>query len=108
MTHPPPLPVREDDRMGGLVTFLRDRNMADNHAYAEVVAHRFSGEAILDNHLPMLEMVDLWPGNTRQCIRRMPATQVSRTRSTFWRSRTSSTPATVKSGFRRTRQRATP
>ncbi|MFE4688110.1 hypothetical protein [Streptomyces sp. NPDC056721] len=33
--------------MDDLVKILRDRNMADNHAYAEV-AHRFGGDALLD------------------------------------------------------------
>ncbi|MFE2463145.1 hypothetical protein [Streptomyces sp. NPDC059402] len=31
--------------------------MADIHAYAEV-AHRFGGDALLDSHLPMLDLVD--------------------------------------------------
>ncbi|MGY4740880.1 DUF6221 family protein [Streptomyces sp. ATMOS53] len=44
--------------MDDLVKFLRDRNMADNHAYAEV-AQRFGGDALLDSHLPMLDLVDL-------------------------------------------------
>jgi hypothetical protein len=52
-----PLLVREDEPMDDLVKFLRDRNMADNHAYAEV-AHRFGGDALLDSHLPMLDLVD--------------------------------------------------
>ncbi|WP_330461036.1 DUF6221 family protein [Streptomyces sp. NBC_00820] len=44
--------------MNDLVKFLRDRNMADNHAYADV-ACRFGGDAVLDSHLPMLDMVDM-------------------------------------------------
>ncbi|MCX4986015.1 DUF6221 family protein [Streptomyces sp. NBC_00572] len=44
--------------MDDLVKFLRDRNMEDNHAYAEV-AHRFGGDALLDSHLPMLDLVDM-------------------------------------------------
>ncbi|MDX3265605.1 DUF6221 family protein [Streptomyces sp. MI02-2A] len=44
--------------MDDLVKFLRDRNLEDNHAYAEV-AHRFGGEALLDSHLPMLDLVDM-------------------------------------------------
>jgi len=40
------------------VKFLRDRNMEDNHAYAEV-AHRFGADALLDSHLPMLDLVDM-------------------------------------------------
>ncbi|GAA0611741.1 DUF6221 family protein [Streptomyces crystallinus] len=44
--------------MDDLVRFLRNRNMADNHAYAEV-AHRFGGDALLDSHLPMLDLVDM-------------------------------------------------
>ncbi|MEU1404842.1 hypothetical protein ABZ471_21175 [Streptomyces sp. NPDC005728] len=43
--------------MDDLVEFLRDRNMADNHAYAEV-AHLFGDDALLDSHLPMLDLVD--------------------------------------------------
>ncbi|EYT81300.1 hypothetical protein CF54_20410 [Streptomyces sp. Tu 6176] len=50
--------MREDDLMDDLVRFLRDRNMADNHTYAEV-AHRFGGDALLDSHLPMLDLVDM-------------------------------------------------
>ncbi|MEU2358532.1 MULTISPECIES: DUF6221 family protein [Streptomyces] len=44
--------------MDDLVQFLRDRNMEDNHAYAEV-AHRFGADALLDSHLPMLDLVDM-------------------------------------------------
>ncbi|ANP52074.1 hypothetical protein J2Z21_009859 [Streptomyces griseochromogenes] len=44
--------------MDDLVKFLRDRNMEDNHAYAEV-AHRFGADALLDSHLPMLDLVDM-------------------------------------------------
>ncbi|MGW2289044.1 DUF6221 family protein [Streptomyces phaeochromogenes] len=44
--------------MDDLVKFLRARNMADNHAYAEV-AHRFGRDALLDSHLPMLDLVDM-------------------------------------------------
>jgi hypothetical protein len=50
--------VGEDELMDDLVKFLRDRTMADNHAYADV-AHRFGGDAILDSHLPMLDAVDM-------------------------------------------------
>ncbi|MGW4442188.1 DUF6221 family protein [Streptomyces sp. NPDC004682] len=32
--------------------------MADSHAYADV-AHRFGGDALLDSHLPMLDLVDM-------------------------------------------------
>lgn len=41
-----------------LVSYLRRCNMEDNHAYAEV-AHRFGGEALLDSHLPLLDLVDM-------------------------------------------------
>ncbi|CAL9337267.1 DUF6221 family protein [Streptomyces sp. enrichment culture] len=44
--------------MDDLVKFLRDRNMEDNHAYAEV-AHRFGADALLDSHLPMLDLIDM-------------------------------------------------
>lgn len=44
--------------MDDLVKFLRGRNMADNHAYAEV-ARRFGADALLDSHLPMLDLVDM-------------------------------------------------
>ncbi|MFF9170530.1 MULTISPECIES: DUF6221 family protein [unclassified Streptomyces] len=44
--------------MDDLVKFLRDRNMEDNHAYADV-AYRFGGDALLDSHLPMLDLVDM-------------------------------------------------
>ncbi|TYB40227.1 hypothetical protein FXF50_00335 [Micromonospora sp. AP08] len=44
--------------MEDLLRFLHARYEADNHAYAEV-AHRFGGEALLDSHLPMLDLVDM-------------------------------------------------
>jgi hypothetical protein len=53
-----PLPVREEDLMDDLVRFLRDRNMADNHTYAEV-AYRFGGGALLDSRLLMPDLVDM-------------------------------------------------
>ncbi|MHC5906277.1 DUF6221 family protein [Streptomyces sp. S6] len=39
-----------------LLKFLHARNEEDNHTYADV-AHRFGGDALLDSHLPMLDMV---------------------------------------------------
>ncbi len=52
--------MRQNRRMDDhdLVSFLRRCNEADNHAYAEV-AQRFGGEALLDSHLPMLDLVDM-------------------------------------------------
>ena len=44
--------------MDDLLKFLHARNEADNHAYAEV-AYRFGGDALLDSHLPMLDLVDM-------------------------------------------------
>ncbi|MFC8584471.1 DUF6221 family protein [Streptomyces sp. NPDC057217] len=44
--------------MDDLLKFIHARYEADNHAYAEV-AHRFGGEAILDSHLPMLDLIDM-------------------------------------------------
>ncbi|MEU6242255.1 DUF6221 family protein [Streptomyces sp. NPDC047024] len=44
--------------MSGFVKFLRDRNMVDGHTYADV-AHRFGGDALLDSHLPMLDLIDM-------------------------------------------------
>ncbi|MFE9427748.1 DUF6221 family protein [Kitasatospora sp. NPDC006697] len=44
--------------MDNLLKFLHARNEADNHAYAEV-AYRFGGDALLDSHLPMLDLVDM-------------------------------------------------
>ncbi|MFJ7280937.1 DUF6221 family protein [Kitasatospora sp. NPDC098663] len=44
--------------MDHLLRFLHARNEADNHAYAEV-AHRFGGDALLDSHLPMLDLVEM-------------------------------------------------
>lgn len=43
--------------MDDLLEFLRARNEEDNHVYAHV-AHTFGGEALLDSHLPMLDLVD--------------------------------------------------
>ncbi|MBB2943219.1 hypothetical protein FB565_002932 [Actinoplanes lutulentus] len=40
-----------------LVGYLRRCNEADNHRYAEV-AGRFGGDALLDSHLPLLDLVD--------------------------------------------------
>ncbi|MFE3206517.1 DUF6221 family protein [Embleya sp. NPDC059237] len=44
--------------MDDLLKFLHARNEADNHAYA-YVAHCFGGDALLDSHLPMLDLVDM-------------------------------------------------
>ncbi|MFE5515801.1 hypothetical protein ACFQ9J_35295, partial [Streptomyces sp. NPDC056529] len=44
--------------MDDFLKFLHARYEADNHAYDEV-AHRFGGEAILDSHLPMLDLIDM-------------------------------------------------
>ncbi|MET8413584.1 DUF6221 family protein [Streptomyces sp. NPDC005195] len=44
--------------MDDLLRFLHARYEADNHAYAEV-AYRFGGDAVLDRHLPMLDLVDM-------------------------------------------------
>nr|WP_147481184.1 DUF6221 family protein [Streptomyces shenzhenensis] len=43
--------------MDDLLRFLRARNEEDNHAYA-YVAHTFGSEALLDSHLPMLDLID--------------------------------------------------
>jgi hypothetical protein len=40
-----------------LIAYLRRCNEADNHRYAEV-AGRFGEEALLDSHLPMLDLID--------------------------------------------------
>ncbi|MFE4547301.1 DUF6221 family protein [Streptomyces sp. NPDC056785] len=44
--------------MVDLVKFLRARIDDDNHAYA-YVAHTFGGEALLDSHLPMLDLIEM-------------------------------------------------
>ncbi|WP_101383027.1 DUF6221 family protein [Kitasatospora sp. GP30] len=44
--------------MDDLLRFLRARNLEDNHAYA-YVARVFGAEAILDSHLPMLDLIDM-------------------------------------------------
>ncbi|MFB6904883.1 DUF6221 family protein [Streptomyces bacillaris] len=44
--------------MDDLLKFLHACYEADNHAYAEV-AYRFGAEALLDSHLPMLDLVDM-------------------------------------------------
>ncbi|MGW7428870.1 DUF6221 family protein [Streptomyces sp. NPDC054861] len=44
--------------MDDLLKFIHARYETDNHAYAEV-AYRFGGEAILDSHLPMLDLIDM-------------------------------------------------
>jgi hypothetical protein len=50
--------VRENQPVIDLLLFLQARNEADNHAYAEV-AYRFGGDALLDSHLPMLDLIDM-------------------------------------------------
>ncbi|MGW4378735.1 DUF6221 family protein [Kitasatospora sp. NPDC004531] len=47
----------EDD----LLRFLRACNESDNHAYA-YVAHVFGVEALLDSHLPMLDLIEMLAG----------------------------------------------
>ncbi|GAA2569565.1 hypothetical protein GCM10010398_69380 [Streptomyces fimbriatus] len=86
--------------MDDLVKFLRDRNTADHHAYVEV-AHRFGSDALLDSHLPMLDLVDMSARNHQAMARRIHVAQVSRTRSKCWRSHTPSTSTTARSGARR-------
>jgi phosphoribosyl 1,2-cyclic phosphodiesterase len=44
--------------MHHLLTFLRARNEEDNHAYA-YIAHTLGKEALLDSHLPMLDLIDM-------------------------------------------------
>ncbi|MFF2777464.1 DUF6221 family protein [Streptomyces sp. NPDC058052] len=44
--------------MDDLLTFLHARYEADAHTYADV-AYRFGGDALLDSHLPMLDLVDM-------------------------------------------------
>lgn len=44
--------------MDDLLRFIHARYNADTHAYAEVT-YRFGGDAILDSHLPMLDLVDM-------------------------------------------------
>ncbi|MEW2427863.1 DUF6221 family protein [Micromonospora sp. NPDC047644] len=43
--------------MEDLLRFLHRRYEADCHAYADVF-HRFGSDALLDSHLPMLDLVD--------------------------------------------------
>ncbi|MFG2918852.1 DUF6221 family protein [Kitasatospora sp. NPDC048298] len=44
--------------MEDIMRFLHARYEADCHAYAEV-AYRFGGDALLDSHLPMLDLVNM-------------------------------------------------
>lgn len=44
--------------MVDLQKFLRERIEEDYHAYADV-AHTFGGEALLDSHLPMLDLIEM-------------------------------------------------
>ncbi|WP_169796205.1 DUF6221 family protein [Streptomyces hirsutus] len=56
---PPASPkVGKDLFMDDLLKFLHARYEADNHAYADV-AYRFGADALLDSHLPMLDLVDM-------------------------------------------------
>ncbi|GID29428.1 hypothetical protein Abr02nite_44110 [Paractinoplanes brasiliensis] len=51
--------MRQNVRMNDeeVVGYLRRCNEADNHRFAEV-AGRFGEEALLDSHLPMLDLID--------------------------------------------------
>ncbi|MFJ3213723.1 DUF6221 family protein [Streptomyces flaveolus] len=44
--------------MDDLLRFLRARVGEDQHAYA-YIAQTFGGEALLDSHLPMLDLIDM-------------------------------------------------
>ncbi|MFJ9606147.1 DUF6221 family protein [Kitasatospora sp. NPDC101176] len=44
--------------MDDLLGFVRARNTEDNHAYA-YVAQVFGSEALLDSHLPLLDLIDM-------------------------------------------------
>ncbi|WP_327350753.1 hypothetical protein [Streptomyces sp. NBC_01304] len=44
--------------MDDLLKFLHARIEEDNHAYA-YVAQTFGGDALLDSHLPMLDLIDM-------------------------------------------------
>ncbi|WP_326778187.1 DUF6221 family protein [Streptomyces sp. NBC_01445] len=55
--------------MDDLLKFLRARIEEDNHAYA-YVAQTFGGDAPLDSHLPMLDLVDML---ARDCTAMDPA-----------------------------------
>ncbi|MFB7470422.1 DUF6221 family protein [Kitasatospora sp. NPDC056184] len=44
--------------MDDLPGFLRTRIEQDQHAYA-YIAQVFGGEALLDSHLPMLDLIDM-------------------------------------------------
>ncbi|MFD7445690.1 DUF6221 family protein [Streptomyces sp. NPDC059909] len=41
-----------------MLKFIHAQYEADNHAYAEV-SYRFGGDALLDSHLPMLDLVNM-------------------------------------------------
>ncbi|WP_329468572.1 DUF6221 family protein [Streptomyces sp. NBC_01431] len=49
--------------MDDLLKFLRARIEEDNHAYA-YVAQTYGGEALLDSHLSLLDLIDML---ARQC-----------------------------------------
>ncbi|WP_037913309.1 DUF6221 family protein [Actinacidiphila yeochonensis] len=55
--------------MDEVLKFIHARYEWDNHAYAEV-AYRFGGDALLDSHLPMLDLVDML---ARECEAMEPA-----------------------------------
>ncbi|WP_318218817.1 DUF6221 family protein [Streptomyces sp. SCL15-6] len=44
--------------MDDLLRFLRARVGEDQHAYA-YIAQTFGGDALLDSHLPMLDLIDM-------------------------------------------------
>lgn len=83
--------------MDDLVEFLVARVMDDNHAYA-YVAGTLGGEALLDSHLPMLDLIE-------QLAHDYQAMDPSDSRSAGWHTRceslashTPSTPPTSRNG----------
>ncbi|MBZ2407758.1 hypothetical protein ACH5AU_15705 [Streptomyces albidoflavus] len=50
--------------MHDLAKFLTARIADDHHVYA-YVAHTFGGEALLDSHLPLLDLTDVSASSTR-------------------------------------------
>lgn len=93
--------------MDDLLKFIHARYEADNHAYAEV-SYRFGGDALLDSHLPMLDLVGMLARDYAAMDSRTHASPASHTPFAYSPSPTLSTLTTASSGVPRVDQRHRP
>jgi hypothetical protein len=83
--------------MDDLLQFLRARNEDDDPAYA-YVAHTFGGEALLDSHLPMLDLIGMLARDHKAMDPSAPPGSALPTRFACSRSPTPTTPTTGRHG----------